>query len=149
VATTRTFDRAGRVWALDSLRYGFRVDEIGVDTGVTVESGYSLSGLYTPLSGFGFGPANSISLGDPISYVVIPYSFASSIDSIRVTAKWGWPALPPAIELATRMMAARLYRRKDSPQGVIASPEFGGIRVSRFDPDVRQLLAPFMIPGFG
>ena len=147
-ATARTFNLMGRVWRIDALRYGVRVDDIGVDTGLTVETGVSGSGAWAPVVTFGTGPENAISLGEPISNLVLTTSSFGSIDSIRVTARWGWPSTPAEIELAARMLAARLYRRKDSPQGVIAIPEFGGIRVSRFDPDIRALLAPFMIPGF-
>lgn len=148
VATARVFNRLGRVWVLDTARSAFRVDEIGVGSGIIVESGYVASGVYSTLASYGTGPDNAIAVGDPIQYITAGYSSFSGIDSMRVTARWGWPALPVQIEMATRMMAARLYRRKDSPQGVINVPEFGGMRVSRFDPDVRALLGPYMIPGF-
>jgi hypothetical protein len=65
---------------------------------------------------------------------------------LQVTALWGWPAVPDEIEQATALYAARLYRRKDSPQGVIGGGDFGPVRVSRIDPDVEALIAPFVIP---
>jgi hypothetical protein len=148
VATSRTFNRQGRVWEVDARSWAFRVDDIAADSGILVEGGTAASGIWTALASYGTGPDNAISYGQPVSYLTMAPSFFGGIDSIRVTAKWGWPETPAEIELATRLQAARLYRRKDSPQGVIAIPEFGGIRVSRFDPDVRALLAPFMIPGF-
>jgi hypothetical protein len=148
VATVRTFPTAGRLFQVGPLRWAVRVDDIGADSGITVEGGVA-GGVYaSPYALFGMGPDNAISTGQPISYLTMPSTFFAGIDTVRVTAKWGWPETPAEIELATRMLASRLYRRKDSPQGVIAIPEFGGIRVSRFDPDVRALLAPFMIAGF-
>ena len=147
VATSRTFTLQGRRYLTRGNRVAIIVDPISSASGVTVETGYAATGLYVPFTSFTTGPENAIVRGRPIIEVYgAPGSFLS--DSIRITARWGWPTIPAEIELATRLQAARLYRRKDSPQGVIASPEFGGLRVSRFDPDVRALLAPFMTPGF-
>lgn len=44
--------------------------------------------------------------------------------------------------LAITMQSARLWRRRDTPEGVIAFEDLGAIRVSRMDPDVEQLLTP-------
>jgi len=61
----------------------------------------------------------------------------------RVTARWGWPSIPPQISEANLLLGARFWRRKDSPEGVLGSSEWGTIRVSRYDPDVDRLLRPF------
>ncbi len=148
VATPRTFSTLGRVWGVGALQYAVRVDDISSEAGLVVEGGVAASGVWSALTAYRAGPDNAISIGQPVSYLTMASSSFAGIDSVRVTARWGWPSTPSEIELATRLLAARLYRRKDSPQGVIATPEFGGIRVSRFDPDVRALLSPFMIPGF-
>ncbi len=147
VATARTFSTQGRRYVTPSGRVAIIVDAISSAAGITVETGTVASGLYLPMTAYTTGPENAIVRGRPIVEV---YGATGTFltDSIRITAKWGWPTVPAEIELATRLQAARLYRRKDSPQGVITSPEFGGIRVSRFDPDVRALLGAFMTPGF-
>lgn len=44
---------------------------------------------------------------------------------VRVTARGGWPAVPPAVKQATLIQAAFLWARKDSRFGVAGSPEFG------------------------
>lgn len=44
------------------------------------------------------------------------------------------------IKLAAVMLAARLVRRRNSPQGVAAFTEGGAAYVSRVDPDVAQML---------
>jgi hypothetical protein len=64
--------------------------------------------------------------------------------AIRVTARWGWAAVPDMIEQATLIQATRLFRRKDSPFGVAGSPETGSeLRLlARLDPDVALLVAP-------
>lgn len=48
-----------------------------------------------------------------------------------------WPA--PAV-LGGTMLAARLHRRRNSPDGVASVGELGAVYVQRNDPDVAQLL---------
>lgn len=67
---------------------------------------------------------------------------------VRVTAQWGWPAVPDVVSQAALIQATRLYKRKDSPEGVLGSSEWGTVRVSRLDPDVSKLVEPFVLPGF-
>lgn len=43
--------------------------------------------------------------------------------TLQVTAKWGWPAVPDAVKQATMFLAARLFRLRDVPFGMVA----GGI----------------------
>lgn len=47
---------------------------------------------------------------------------------------------PPNIKLGAKMLAARLYRRRNSPAGVESLGELGPVYVSRNDPDLAQLL---------
>lgn len=64
---------------------------------------------------------------------------------VEITAKWGWTAVPTEVAEACRIQAARLYRRKHSPDGIAGGFDFGTVRVSsRVDPDVEQLLMPFV-----
>jgi hypothetical protein len=62
---------------------------------------------------------------------------------VEVTGVWGWPAVPDAITQACLILAARVYKRKDSPDGVSNWGDFGVIRVGRTDPDVVALLDPY------
>jgi hypothetical protein len=64
--------------------------------------------------------------------------------TVRVEARFGWPAVPDAVREATILQASRLFTRLDSPLGVAGFGDMGAMRVSRFvDPDVEQLLAPY------
>lgn len=66
---------------------------------------------------------------------------------VEVTATYGWAATPAAISEAAAIHAARIYRRKDTPEGIAGGFEVGPIRVSsRIDPDVQLLLQPFVKP---
>lgn len=55
------------------------------------------------------------------------------------------PVLAPDADwrLGLIMQSARVWKRKDSPQGIIANDEFGVVRVSRLDADIAEMLAPF------
>jgi len=65
--------------------------------------------------------------------------------SVQVTAAWGWAAVPDDVKQAALIQGARLFKRKNSPEGVLGGfQDFGAIRItSRLDPDVQMLLAPY------
>lgn len=64
---------------------------------------------------------------------------------IRVTGTWGWSSVPTQIKQATVIQASRIFKRLDSPLGII-SGEYGAFRVgTRLDPDVSMLVDPFKI----
>jgi hypothetical protein len=64
--------------------------------------------------------------------------------TVRVTATYGWPAVPDAVRQATIMQAGRLFTRFKSPLGIAGWGDMGAVRVSyKVDPDVAMLLAPF------
>jgi hypothetical protein len=61
-----------------------------------------------------------------------------------VTGTWGYSATPPqAVADACVILAARYYKRKDAPFGVVGTPELGFMRVTPRDHDVLALLMPF------
>jgi hypothetical protein len=62
---------------------------------------------------------------------------------VKVTGTFGWSAIPTAIKQATLILAQRQFKRYDSPLGVAGIGDIGIIRVSRIDPDVASLIAPF------
>lgn len=68
---------------------------------------------------------------------------------VKVTAVWGWAAVPIAIKQACIIQASRIFKRLDSPLGVLSSPDLGFMRVgSKLDPDVAQLVDPYKIVKF-
>jgi hypothetical protein len=69
--------------------------------------------------------------------------------TIKVTGTWGFAATPIQVTQATVIQASRIYKRLDSPLGII-SGELGSMRVgSRLDPDVAQLVDSFKIIRMG
>ena len=65
---------------------------------------------------------------------------------VRVTATWGWAAVPEPVTQAAVQMTLRLWKRLDTPLGFGGGPDTGLLYVSRqIDGDVAQMLAPYRI----
>ena len=75
------------------------------------------------------------------SYGVLSRVFASA-GTLRLTARWGWPAVPAQVREASKLLAVRLLHRETSPLGVTVT-DAGGVYVARTDHDVRMLLQPW------
>lgn len=144
-ASQRVFRPAGRVLC-DGGDTLLQVDDFSSTTGLIVETGTGIGGAWTAVTAYEPGPDNAAARGRPWTRIRAAGAWIPYSGKVRVTALWGWPAIPDEIVQANTLLATRLYRRKDSPQGVMNNAEWGGIRVSRTDPDVEALIAPFVIP---
>lgn len=71
--------------------------------------------------------------------------------SVKVTGKFGWAAVPPAIKTATTILAGRLVlRMREAPFAIVGIGADGfAVRLAREDPDVMGLIAPFIRGGRG
>jgi hypothetical protein len=79
------------------------------------------------------------------SYLMPTFSVGTFYENealLQVVGVFGWSAIPAAIRQATVILAMRLFKRLDSPMGVISN-DLGSMRVGRVDPDVEALLSPF------
>ena len=76
------------------------------------------------------------------SYLFTPFYGETTA---QVTAVFGYgTAVPTEVEHATILLAARQFKRYDSPTGVLGFGDFGPVRVgSRLDPDVAMILNPY------
>lgn len=150
-ASSRTYIPGGRFYFdRASGRSVLLVDDIATLVGLVVETG-SATTAWTVVAGVETGTDNALVIGRSITQIRFPYNWAPILwpwESFRVTAKWGWPTVPAGVAQAATLLASRLYRRKDSPQGILASPDWGGLHVSRVDPDVEALIAPYTRAGF-
>jgi hypothetical protein len=147
-AVQRTFNPQYRIvpsWDGEKLL----IDDIGDITGLVVEVGAGTN--WVPVTDYDTGPDNALADGHAIEWLLRPYLpwVTWPRQRIRITAKWGWPAVPAQIEEATLMAAQRLFRRKDSPEGVLGNSDFGVVRVGRWDPDYDKLIRKFVKPGIG
>lgn len=146
-ATARVYNPHGRV-CRDERGELFLTDDIGAAAGLVVEVG--VTGSWTALTSYESAPDNALVEYRPITGLLLPVGYwGTPLTRVRVTARWGWPVIPDDIEQAARLQAGRLYRRKDSPEGVAGSAEWGLVRVPRLDPDVLAMVEPYELPGFG
>lgn len=153
VATVRTY-------RIESCEYVF-VDDISTRTGLIVKTGSDGVTFGTTLtsSEYILEPSNADVLAsgdtaDPHAFWQIT-SLSSSFaverrfPTMQVTAKFGWSAVPYEVNEATILKAASLFKRKDAPFAVAGfGPDMGVVRIGRNDPDVIDLLNPFVQPGF-
>lgn len=147
-ATARTYRTRGRVDASDCDGELLLVDDIATAAGLIVE--VSNDGTtWTAVTDFDVEPENALAKGRPINALRCRGGRWSNYRHVRVTAFWGWPAIPAQVVQATQIQAKRLYKRRDSPEGVLGNSEWGVVRLSRVDPDVQALLAPFVLPVVG
>jgi hypothetical protein len=95
---------------------------------------YQLEPLNGIADGFAQPYTNIRAIGD---YV---YQTLDGEATVKVRGVWGWAATPIQVTQATVIQSSRIFKRLDSPLGII-SGEYGSMRVgSMLDPDVRQLV---------
>jgi hypothetical protein len=141
---------SARTYAANRSTFVF-VDDIATTTGLVVKVDDTLSGTYSTTLTVGTDyqnePLNAAAQNEPIT-LLRALNMGFPVDGngralIQVTAKWGWPAIPDAIREATVLLAARQFKRLDSPLGVAGFGDLGAIVVRRIDPDVAAMVAPF------
>lgn len=146
-ASARTYRTARRVSPQRDGDELLLVDDIAATDGLIVEAGSGSTWSTLAATAYETWPENALVRGRAIEGLMRA-SWAGA-RQVRVTAKWGWPAVPDDISQAAQIQATRLYRRKDSPEGVAGSSEWGAIRLARLDPDVHSMTQPYVLPGFG
>lgn len=131
------------------------IDDIGSTSGLVIATGTGDGTYPTVLTGaqYQLRPPNA-ALATPEAK---PYTEVLAVgtawpwpvstgrpETVQVTAKWGWPAVPAAVAESCLIQGARVFKRRGSPEGVAGFGEFGVVRVAnRLDPDVQQMLAPY------
>jgi hypothetical protein len=86
-----------------------------------------------PPSDYELYPANGVvdgQVGWPyyeINLVNGTFPAGRRTNSVRVTAKWGWVAVPSAVRQAAVIIAAETFQLKDAPFGTAGMDQFGNI----------------------
>ena len=94
-----------------------------------------------PLNGRSGGLVTSYTQIRAVEDYLFPYRNGEA--TVRLTGTWGWSAVPIAITQATIILASRIFKRLDSPLGIISN-DLGSMRVGfRLDPDVQHLIEPY------
>lgn len=122
-------------------------------TALSVRVDYSDTGAYgtTWVNGTDFipGPVNALADDEPYTYLeVLNAAYLPTYNrrpAVKVTAAWGWESIHPDVTEAALIKAAKVWKRKDSIDGVLGGfADFGAVRISnREDPTVVELLQPF------
>jgi len=125
-------------------------DDIASTTGLVIRVDSASDGTYaTTLTAaqYQLEPLNAVSKGMSITRIVgtargqFPTTKAPA--PIKITAIWGWPAIPYPVRSACILLAGRLTKRGDSLLGVAGFGDLGAITVRNIDPDVQKMLAPY------
>lgn len=140
--TVRTYRTTGRIVPGDD-GDALLVDDVADATGLVVELRTGPGDVWEAVTDYELAPDNALADGRPVTMLRRWRGWHH--DRARVTGLHGWPAVPPEVAMACRMQALRLYRRKDSPEGVLGSAEWGMARVARVDPDVAALIADYIL----
>jgi hypothetical protein len=157
--THRQFNDAGsvsaRVFEPDDTRCA-QVDDFSTTTGLVVETDPAFSKAYGTVwttSDYLLKPLNNIVDGEPgwpywridaISglYFPIPCSLGNTA-TVRVTARWGWTAVPAGVKEACLVVAEETAKLKDAPFGVAGYGEYGAVRV-RENPLAFAMIAKYV-----
>ena len=113
-ATSRSVDRAcdRQFGLLDAPQ--IPTDDFATADGLVVETVGPQSD--TVLAACFSSPLNALANGSVWTSLIVPTSSAvvpgGREGSIKGTAKFGWPDVPPTIKLATMIQASRLYARR-------------------------------------
>lgn len=149
----RTF---GRTEVADASTRTFEVSASGIQTDdFWTTSGLVINGTaWASVTGTILEPLNGIVDGLPgwpycrITWLSMwPAAFVPAggwcggVQTIDVTAAWGWAAVPPDVKSATLMLAAEELKLPDTPFGVAGFGDYA-IRI-RSNPKIAERLAPF------
>tara|TARA_Y100000004_G_scaffold100064_1_gene112196 strand:- start:1597 stop:2172 length:576 start_codon:yes stop_codon:yes gene_type:complete len=67
------------------------------------------------------------------------------VKNVKITATWGFNAVPDAIKQACLLQSSRLWKRKDSPFSTYGSGDTGERELfQKMDPDAKTLVKPYI-----
>lgn len=134
------------------------VDDISTTTGLIVATDDNGDGTYETTwasTDYQLEPLNANT--EAVAYawwrITAIDRYLFPVDSLRstlqVTARFGWSAVPDEVNEACILRAAAIFKRKEAVFGVAGFGDFGVVRIGRRDPDVMELLHPYIKIGVG
>ena len=152
-------DECGRRFFLDSsatARYytaedgdHLRIDDVGSSTSFAVATDSDGDRTYESTwaaTDYDMLPDNASVKGLPWTALEVTpngvYSFPTVRRGCKITAYWGWPAVPKPIKSAAIIQAMRYFKRKDAIFGVMGTAETGQMVLPALDPDVKRMNSP-------
>lgn len=130
--------------------YNCEIDDLASVTSIKTSS--AADGVFDVTwisSDYQLMPLNGLAGGMVVPYDLIyavgdnTFPVAGKEATVQVTGTFGFTSVPTAIKQATVLQAARIFKRNDSPGGVMGFGDLGVIRVGRFDPDIDRLIQPY------
>jgi hypothetical protein len=130
----------------------FPIDDLVALTALATDNDAdgTFENAWTVNADFVLEPLNAEADGWPWTSVKVhprgAHALPSDPRSVRVTGRFGWPAVPDPIKDATMILAGRLMRRaREAPFGVVAPGLDAGaaMHIARTDPDVQLLISPY------
>ena len=100
---------------------------------------------WTASTDYTLAPVNAGTV-EPYRTLVIPEwsarRFPRWTNAVKVTGTYGWPTTPPVVREAAEILATRLFKRADTPYGIltVGTEMVAAARLGRIDPDVATLL---------
>lgn len=137
-----------RTYTAESMLYLAVDDLVSVATLSTDEDGDRVWETVWAATDFDLGPANASLDGAPFTCVEPSpagrYLFPTHARAVQINGSFGRASVPMPVVQACLLMAARVWKRKDTPLGIqVGKPEFGNPSIPGKDPDVERLLMPY------
>lgn len=129
------------------------IDDIGDSASVTVATDDSITGTYSTAwsaSDFQLLPrsqghrVNSFTKIRSTGTRTFPAPSPLRVGLVRVTAKWGWPAVPVPVKQACIEQTARIVHARNSPGGIEGFNDFGIVRSTSVDRRILDKLDPYV-----
>lgn len=142
-------DGSDTVRYFTALDYDYlRIDDLASLTTLQSDSGSRTYATTWQATDFDLEPDNASTDNQPYTAIRVAPMGAQTFPllkkGVKITGKFGWPATPKPVATACKIMAIRLFKRKDAPFGMAGSPESGQMTLPSLDPDVKRLLQPYV-----
>jgi hypothetical protein len=125
-------------------------------TAVTIKIDSTGNGTYATTLAFGVDyilePTDTILQSRPyrqarmVGGQTFPLEVQPSFPTCQVTATYGWPSIPNDVREATILLTIRQFARLNAALGVVGFADMA-VSVRAVDPDVRDLLQPYVLYG--
>lgn len=129
------------------------VDDIATDSGLTLATDNDGDRTYETAwasTDYDLLPANAVLEGQPYNMISIAPQgknvFPGTKKGVKITASFGFPAIPHPVNRACVMQTIRIFQRYKTMLGVSSATAFGTltVQVPAFDSDVCMLLDPYV-----
>lgn len=132
------------------------IDDFSTTAGLVIQTDLSLDGTFSQTwasSDYELRPLNGIVDGETgwpywriratgTQWFPIARGWPAPTATLKVTARWGWAAVPDSIKEAAAIIAEEIFKLRDAPFGVAGFADYGAVRV-RQNPIACSMIAPY------